>query len=192
MFYSDRDIESAIKIGTLKVSPIEKEQIQPASIDMRLDKKFLIPRSQKIITMSTPIPYKEFVGDNFILHPHMFVLASTVESVELSNDIVAFVQGRSSVGRMGLFIQNAGWVDPGFKGQITLELYNSSNSDILLEAGRRICQLAFAETRTAANGDGYSGKYQNQIGTTGSRVYQDFEVGSRGENYILSNENVND
>lgn len=192
MFYSDKDIESAIHHGTIKISPIEDGQIQPASVDMRLDKKFLIPKAQRCITMSTPITYKEFVGDTFILHPKMFILASTVENVELPNDVVAFVQGRSSVGRMGLFIQNAGWVDPGFKGQITLELFNASNSAIMLEAGRRICQLSFAETKTSAHGEGYSGKYQNQMGATGSRVYQDFEVRERHENYILSNENVND
>lgn len=69
MFYSDKDIEAAIKFGTLKISPLDKEQIQPASIDMKLDKKFLIPKAQRCLTMSTPITYKEFVGETFILHP---------------------------------------------------------------------------------------------------------------------------
>ena len=80
-----------------------------------------------------------------ILAPHSFVLATTRERVEVPDFLAAFVEGRSSIGRMGLFIQNAGWVDPGFCGQITLELYNANNLPIEIEAGRRICQIVFAK-----------------------------------------------
>jgi dCTP deaminase len=86
--------------------------------------------------------------------------------------MTAFVEGRSSVGRMGLFIQNAGWVDPGFKGEITLELYNANSLPIRLEAGRRICQLVLCSMDKPALKP-YSGKYQGQMKSTGSRVYLD-------------------
>lgn len=176
MFYSDVDIRAAIEDERIIVEPIEESQIQPASIDCRLGTQFLIPCKRKSIDISSPVEYKEFNGDKFVIRPQCFVLATTMERVSLGVDILAMVQGRSSIGRMGLFIQNAGWVDPGFDGQITLELYNAGNSSILIEAGRRICQLAFAECKTPASGVGYSGKYQYQIGTTGSRIFLDDEV----------------
>ena len=176
MFYSDVDIRHAMDAGLLVVDPFEETQIQPASIDLRLGRHFKIPQPRKHIDISTPVEYKDFEGDKFIIRPGCFVLATTIERVALSVDILAMVQGRSSIGRMGLFIENAGWVDPGFDGQITLELFNACNSAITIEAGRRICQLAVAEMKTPASGLGYSGKYQFQSGATGSRVYLDDEV----------------
>lgn len=98
-----------------------------------------------------------------------------MEYIELTNDLTAFVEGRSSLGRMGLFIQNAGWVDPGFKGEITLELYNANRCAIELKAGRRIGQLVFAKMDNAALNP-YNGKYQGQKGATGSKVFLDKEV----------------
>ena len=80
-----------------------------------------------------------------MIPPHGFVLGTTLEWIKLPNNITAFVEGRSSIGRLGLFIQNAGWVDPGFEGNITLELYNANQVPIELSSGRRICQLVFAE-----------------------------------------------
>jgi dCTP deaminase len=94
--------------------------------------------------------------------------------VRLPNNLTAFVEGRSSIGRIGLFIQNAGWVDPGFAGQITLELYNASSLPIELKAGRRICQLVFCQMDRPAEFP-YNGKYQNQKNATGSRVFLDHE-----------------
>ena len=96
------------------------------------------------------------------------------EYFELPNDLTAFVEGRSSLGRMGLFIQNAGWVDPGFKGEITLELYNANRCAIELKAGRRVGQLVFAKM-DAVSLNPYNGKYQGQKGATGSKVYLDKE-----------------
>jgi dCTP deaminase len=100
-----------------------------------------------------------------------------MEYVKLPDDLTSFVEGRSSIGRMGLFIQNAGWVDPGFEGQITLELYNANSLPIRLEAGRRICQLVFCKMDQVAENP-YRGKYQGQRGTTGSRVFKDSESGN--------------
>jgi dCTP deaminase len=98
-----------------------------------------------------------------------------MEYFELPNDLTAFVEGRSSLGRMGLFIQNAGWVDPGFKGEITLELFNANRCAIELKSGRRVGQLVFAKMDIAAENP-YNGKYQGQRGATGSRVFTDCEM----------------
>ena len=100
-----------------------------------------------------------------------------MEYVELPDYLTAFVEGRSSLGRMGLFIQNAGWVDPGFRGEITLELYNANRCAIELKAGRRVGQLVFAQMDQAAMHP-YRGKYQGQTGATGSRVFLDTEAGA--------------
>ena len=92
--------------------------------------------------------------------------------MRLPNKLTAFVEGRSSIGRMGLFIQNAGWVDPGFEGEITLELFNANRLPIKLESGRRICQLVFAEMDQEAQNP-YCGKYQGQKNSVGSKIYLD-------------------
>ena len=162
---------------TLIVEPIEKEQIQPASIDIRLGNTFSIVEdtSTGIINLENEIKYKTITSDSYILLPNQFVLATTMEYFDLPDDLTAFVEGRSSLGRMGLFIQNAGWVDPGFKGEITLELYNANRCAIELKAGRRVGQLVFAKMdETALNP--YNGKYQGQRGATGSRVFMDKEI----------------
>lgn len=106
--------------------------------------------------------------------PNLFILATTMEYFELPNNLTAFVEGRSSLGSMGLFIQNAGWVDPGFKGEITLELYNANRCAIELKTGRRVGQLVFAQLDDVAL-NSYSGKYQYQKGATGSKVFLDNE-----------------
>jgi dCTP deaminase len=98
-----------------------------------------------------------------------------METVRLPDNLTAFVEGRSSIGRIGLFIQNAGWVDPGFEGQITLELYNANSLPIRLQAGRRICQLVFCRMDQASDAP-YRGKYQGQRNATGSQVSKDREV----------------
>lgn len=110
-----------------------------------------------------------------VLLPGQFVLATTMEYITLPNNLTAFVEGRSSLGRMGLFIQNAGWVDPGFKGEITLELFNANRCAIELKTGRRVGQLVFAQMDDVALHP-YNGKYQGQKGVTGSRVFADKEV----------------
>ena len=163
--------------GSLTITPMEPEQIQPASVDIRLGNTFSIVEdsSTGIISMDRKIDYKTMETDTYILLPGQFVLATTMEYFELPDNLTAFVEGRSSLGRMGLFIQNAGWVDPGFCGEITLELYNANRCAIELKAGRRVGQLVFAKMDDNALHP-YRGKYQGQKGATGSRVYMDTEL----------------
>lgn len=155
----------------------QNNQIQPASLDVRLGNTFAIVEDthSNIITMSDEIKYKTITTDKYILMPGQFVLATTMEYFKLPNNITAFVEGRSSLGRMGLFIQNAGWVDPGFEGEITLELFNANRCAIELQTGRRVGQMVFA-TMTNTPHNTYNGKYQGQSGATGSQVYKDFDL----------------
>lgn len=177
MILSDKTLMKMLEQKELIVEPIEKEQIQPASIDIRLGNTFSIVEdtSTGIINLENEIKYKTITSDTYILLPNQFVLATTMEYFDLPDDLTAFVEGRSSLGRMGLFIQNAGWVDPGFKGEITLELYNANRCAIELKAGRRVGQLVFAKMDDRAINP-YNGKYQGQRGATGSRVFMDKEM----------------
>ena len=177
MIMSDQTITKMLEEKSLIIEPLEKAQIQPASVDIRLGDTFSIVEdsSAAIINFQEEIRYKTIRSDTYILLPNQFVLATTMEYFDLPDDLTAFVEGRSSLGRMGLFIQNAGWVDPGFKGEITLELYNANRCAIELKAGRRVGQLVFAKMdRPALNP--YNGKYQGQRGATGSRVFLDLET----------------
>lgn len=179
MILSDKTILKMLEAKTLTISPLEKEQIQPASVDIRLGNTFSIVEdsSTGIITLDKEISYKTFTADTYILLPNQFILATTMEYFELPDNLTAFVEGRSSLGRMGLFIQNAGWVDPGFKGEITLELFNANRCAIELKAGRRVGQLVFAQLDDVALNP-YRGKYQCQKGATGSKVFLDDEIES--------------
>ena len=179
MILSDKTLKSMIQSGDLGVSPLADESIQPASIDLRLGDHFLIveDRQMQIIDLNTEIKYRAIEGPQITIPPHSFLLATTMETIRLPQDLTAFVEGRSSIGRIGLFIQNAGWVDPGFEGQITLELYNANSLPIRLEAGRRICQLVFCRMDQPAAVP-YKGKYQGQRNATGSQVFKDLEVSS--------------
>lgn len=176
MILSDRTIGKMLKEGTLKITPLENEQIQPASVDIRLGDTFSIVEDSPTgsITLEQEIRYKTIKSESYVLLPNQFVLATTMETFDLPDNLTAFVEGRSSLGRMGLFIQNAGWVDPGFKGEITLELYNANRCAIELKAGRRVGQLVFALMDAPADKP-YNGKYQGQKGATGSRVFLDSE-----------------
>lgn len=177
MILSDKTIFKMLKEKTLLIEPIEEEQIQPASVDIRLGNTFSIVEDSPngIITLQNEISYKTIQTDKYILLPGQFVLATTLEYFVMPNDLTAFVEGRSSLGRMGLFIQNAGWVDPGFEGEITLELFNANRCAIELQAGRRVGQLVFAQLDDIALNP-YKGKYQGQKGATGSRVFLDKET----------------
>ena len=177
MILSDKTIFDMIENNTLHISPMRKEQVQPASVDIRLGNTFCVVEdsSTGIITMENEIKYKTIETDTYMLLPNQFILATTMEYFELPNNLTAFVEGRSSLGRMGLFIQNAGWVDPGFKGEITLELYNANRCAIELKAGRRVGQLVFAKMDGNALNP-YKGKYQGQKGAVGSKVFLDYET----------------
>ncbi len=177
MILSDGTIRRMLGDGTLRITPMEESQIQPASVDIRLGSTFSVVEDSPSgkITLENEIRYRTITSDTYVLLPNQFVLATTMEFFDLPNDITAFVEGRSSLGRMGLFIQNAGWVDPGFRGEITLELYNANRCAIELKAGRRVGQLVFSRMDAAAENP-YNGKYQGQRGATGSRVYLDEET----------------
>ena len=177
MILSDKTLMKMLDDGTLVAEPLESAQIQPASIDIRLGNTFSIVKdsSTGIINLADKIEYETIETDTYVLLPGQFVLATTMEYFELPDDLTAFVEGRSSLGRMGLFIQNAGWVDPGFKGEITLELFNANRCAIELKAGRRVGQLVFAKMDEKALNP-YRGKYQGQRGATGSRVFMDKEI----------------
>lgn len=146
-------------------------------MDIRLGNTFCVVEdsSTGIINLENEIKYKTITSDTYIFLPNQFILATTMEYFNLPNDLTAFVEGRSSLGRMGLFIQNAGWVDPGFNGEITLELYNANCCAIELKASRRVGQLVFAKMDDTALNP-YNGKYQGQKGATGSRVFMDGEI----------------
>jgi dCTP deaminase len=179
MILSDKTLTSLIQKRELVIEPLRENSIQPASVDCHLGDHFLIveDRQMHMIDMESEILYREYVGQEIVIPPHSFLLATTEEYIEVPSNMTAFVEGRSSIGRIGLFIQNAGWVDPGFQGQITLELYNANSLPIKLKAGRRICQLVFCSMDHAALNP-YKGKYQGQRRTTGSRVCKDAEVQS--------------
>lgn len=176
MILSDKTIIKMLENGTLSIDPLEKGQIQPASVDIRLGNTFSIVEdsSTGVINLGNEITYKRIQTDTYVLLPGQFILATTMEYFRLPNNLTAFVEGRSSLGRLGLFIQNAGWVDPGFRGEITLELYNANRCAIELKCGRRVGQLVFAQMDDIALNP-YKGKYQGQVGATGSRVFLDNE-----------------
>lgn len=171
-----------LQSGELIIDPIDELSIQPASVDCRLGNHYLMIEATKmeIITLDSEITYREIEGDSITIPPHSFLLATTQEYIKLPNNITAFVEGRSSIGRIGLFIQNAGWVDPGFEGRITLEMYNANSLPIRLRAGRRICQMVFCKMDQATDRP-YCGKYQGQKRSEGSKVYKDDEVTAKIE-----------
>lgn len=142
MILSDKTILKMLAENTLSISPLEEGQIQPASVDIRLGNTFSIVEDSAsgILTLDREIHYKKIQADTYLLLPGQFVLATTMEYIVLPDNLTAFVEGRSSLGRLGLFIQNAG-VDPGFRGEITLELFNANRCAIELRTGRRVGQL---------------------------------------------------
>ena len=177
MILSDKSIKAAVAAGTLGITPFNTDALQPASLDCCLGNHYLFVNDKRMtcIRMTDMINYTDITADTLILPPQSFVLATTVERIALPRTLTAFVEGRSSIGRMGLFIQNAGWVDAGFEGRITLELYNANSLPIELVSGRRICQLVFCRLDAPAQ-QGYTGKYQHQDKTTGSRISIDFDA----------------
>ncbi|MCM3675206.1 dCTP deaminase [Peribacillus simplex] len=175
MILSNKTILKKIKEHELFIEPLIQSQLQPASIDLRIGNHFLTidEYSIPLISLDKPAAYKEIYKDRIIIPPQAFVIGTTIEVIKLPNNMSAFVEGRSSIGRLGLFIQNAGWVDPGFEGHITLELYNANRVPIELKAGRRICQLVLASLDQETTP--YIGKYYGQNKATESQVYLDEE-----------------
>ncbi len=194
MILSDRSIAEALASGRLVIEPIGEDALQPASIDIRLDRQFRVFRQHR----RAYIDVRESVDDltdidevaddeAFVPHPGEFVLGSTLERVKLDDDIVAQVEGKSSLGRLGLLVHaTAGYVDPGWDGHLTMELSNVSNLPIRLYFDMKIGQLSFADLTTPAErpygAPGLRSKYQGQTGPTASRGYLDYEQGEdKGE-----------
>ncbi len=157
--------------------PCEDSQIQCSSIDLRLGNEFAYYEGNEVIDVRKGVrSVKRVEVEDYIeVKPKEFLLATTVEYVKLPPFLTAFVEGRSSLGRLGLFIENAGWVDAGFEGQITLELYNANSSPIRLYPGMRICQLVFAKLDHVPE-KVYEGKYKGQRGATPSKIDMDSDL----------------
>ncbi|SHK20787.1 dCTP deaminase [Thermocrinis minervae] len=176
MILSDGTIKKLIERGEIKIEPLEEKNIQASSIDLRLGGEIALYRMERIDIREKDLKVEkiELGEDGFWIEPKAFVLATTLEYIKLPDYITAFVEGRSSLGRLGLFIENAGWVDAGFEGQITLELYNANNCPIKLYKGMRICQIVLAKLDKRAQ-KAYRGKYLGQSGVTPSKIFMDFQ-----------------
>ncbi len=175
MILSDKTIIEYINCSKIRIDPFNEKLVQCSSLDLRLDSSIAFYENTDIIDVKTPIQAKtSSFEEHFVIKPGEFLLASTLEYIKLPENITAFVEGRSSLGRLGLFIENAGWVDAGFEGQITLELYNANKYPIKLYKNMKICQLVFALLDKIPSNI-YKGKYSAQRGATPSRIFMDFE-----------------
>ena len=186
MILSDRDIKVAIESGRIGIDPYVPENVQPSSVDLRVDRVFRVFENHlySFIDPKTPQPdlttAKAVEPDGrFILHPGEFVLGATYERIRLPDDIVARLEGKSSLGRIGLLIHStAGFVDPGFDGYLTLELANVANLPIAIYPGMLIGQVSFYHLSSPAEhpyGSQRAGsKYQGQRGPTPSRIHENF------------------
>ena len=176
MILSDHTIKKLLKEKKLIVKGLSKGAIQPSSLDLTLDSEILILKywdtTKGILDLSLPLKHQKIKGKEIIIPAHSFILATTAEYIQLPRDISAFVEGRSSIGRTGLFIQNASVVGPGFKGKLTLELYNSNILPIRLVAGMRICQLILFQMDRECERP-YKGKYQGQLRITPTKAFLD-------------------
>lgn len=189
MVLSDRTIKELLQQRRIIIDPIDLKDVQPASVDVHLDRQILVFRNTRrpFIDVrqdnSDLMDMEVMEGDKpFILHPGEFVLGSTFESVTLADDVVARIEGKSSLGRLGLLIHStAGYVDPGWSGHLTLELSNVANLPITLYYKMKIGQLSFQMLSTPAENPygspALGSKYQNQTAPTASRVHQDFPQG---------------
>lgn len=188
---SDRDIRSALQAGRVRLDPYDPACLQPSSVDLHLDREFRVFRNNRypyIDPRQSQPDLTEVVAiedeEPFILHPGEFVLGQTLEWVELPDDLVARLEGKSSLGRLGLLIHStAGYVDPGWKGNLTLELSNVANLPIALYFGMRIGQISFFAMSSAVErpygSKELGSKYQGQSTPTASAFYRDFEASRR-------------
>ena len=187
MVLSDKTIKEYLKSGKILIDPIDQSDIQPASVDLHIDKGILIFKNsaEPFIDLRKELPnLTENVeikkGEPFMLHPGEFVLASTIERIKLSDSVVGRLEGKSSLGRVGLLIHStAGYVDPGWDGQLTLELTNVAKLPITLYYGMRIGQISFLDLSTSAENpygsSNLSSRYQGQKDPTASKVHLDFD-----------------
>jgi dCTP deaminase len=183
---SDRDITAEIDAGRIALQPYDPEMIQPSSIDVRLDRFFRVFDNHKYAVIDPAEDQPELTrlveldaSREFVLHPGEFVLGSTYERVTLPDDVAARLEGKSSLGRLGLLTHStAGFIDPGFTGHVTLELSNVATLPIKLWPGMKIGQMCFFRLSSPAakpyGSADYSSRYQGQRGPTASRSYLNF------------------
>ena len=186
MLLSDKDIRSEIDDGRVRIEPYEPTMVQPSSVDIRLDRYFRVFENHRYPHIDPAVEQPDLTrlitseeGEPFILHPGEFVLASTYEVVTLPDDLASRLEGKSSLGRLGLLTHStAGFIDPGFSGHVTLELSNVATLPIKLWPGMKIGQLCmFRLTSPAEEPYGsprYGSRYQGQRGPTPSRSYLSF------------------
>jgi len=178
MILSDGSIRKLVKKSELISEFFEDDAIQSASYDCTLGDTFLIPEiniHKGHIDVGDKQEYRKVTKKDIIIPPHSFLLATTREYLKLPSNVCGMVEGKSSVGRLGLFIQNAGWINPGFNGKITLELYNANSLPIKIKSGMRICQMIFMFLDKEPEKK-YAGKIQFQKDVCGSLIYQEIEV----------------
>jgi dCTP deaminase len=186
MILSDRTIRAELDAGRIVIDPLDEQCIQPSSVDLRLDRLFRVFLNHTMPVIDVKEDLEDLTrlveigeGEAFILHPGEFVLGSTFERVTLPNDLVGRIEGKSSLGRLGLLIHStAGFIDAGFSGYLTLELSNVANLPITLYPGMKIGQVSFLRMTTPADvpyGSARVGsKYQGQRGPTPSRYWENF------------------
>lgn len=186
MLLSDRDIRAAVDSGDLSIEPFQAELVQPSSVDVCMDKYFRVFNNSRYTHIDPKQEMAELTslkevedGDGFVLHPGEFVLASTAERFSLPPHLAGRLEGKSSLGRLGLLTHStAGFIDPGFSGHITLELSNMANLPITLWPGMKVGQLCLFQLSSPAEapyGTGSLGsKYQGQRGPTPSKSYLNF------------------
>lgn len=186
MIFSDRSIREAISAGVIEIDPYDPTHVQPSSVDLRVGPGFRVFVNHRYSRIDPRSPQPDLTQlvevdgeDPFMLHPGEFVLGSTLERVRLGEEVVARLEGKSSLGRLGLLIHStAGFIDPGFEGHITLELSNVATLPIAIYPGMLIGQISFYQLTTPAEvpyGSPQLGsKYQGQTGPTASRSHQDF------------------
>jgi dCTP deaminase len=189
MILADVDIRKELAAGRIEIDPFDDAAVQPSSVDLHVDAQFRVFANSRYpyIDVRAPMPdlteLVEITGDEpFILHPGEFVLGSTRERVRLPDDLVARLEGKSSLGRLGLLIHStAGYVDPGWDGYLTLELSNVASLPITIYAGMKIGQISFFRLTSPAEnpyGSARTGsKYQGQRGPTASRYFEEFREG---------------
>jgi dCTP deaminase len=190
MIFSDRTIKQAVAEARIIIDPYDEAMVQPSSIDLRCDASFRVFENHKYALIDPKAPQEGLTkqvdatpDEPFILHPGEFVLGATAEVIGLADDIVARLEGKSSLGRIGLLIHStAGFIDPGFNGQVTLELSNVANLPIAIYPGMKIGQVSFYQLSTPAENPygsvGAGSKYQGQRGPTASRAHRDFTQAS--------------
>src|SRR6266576_561423 len=187
MVLSDRTIKEEIAAGRLVFDPYDESLVQPSSVDMRVDRSFRVFNNSRYPYIDVRKPMENLTElvtvedeEPFVLHPGEFVLGQTLERVQLPDDLVARLEGKSSLGRLGLVIHStAGFVDPGWNGHVTLELSNVANLPVTIYPEMKIGQISFVQlsepAATPYGTGGIGSKYQGQRGPTPSKYWQNFQ-----------------